>query len=137
MRRVRGMDAIASHQPEWPRFFSVFSGKQIAIQDAPPDVLRVVGGFSRDQAAALEQYRNGSDRLVGTADDHLIKSLDEVIELAGLNESQAEILPNVFVLHAEPTRIESTGEMKGTTSRISVVMNRRQGQPLCLSWEER
>lgn len=136
MRRVRGMDAIARYQPEWPIFFSVFSGERVDIQDVSSDVLCVTAGLSHSQAAQLVKLRNGSDGLPGTDDDLVIQTIDEVIPLLGLNDVQAEALRAGFVVGGEPTRIESTAIVGGTQHRISTVVNRKSAPPARMTWDE-
>jgi len=136
MRRVRGMDVVAHHQPDWSDYFSVFSRVPLDIQDAPPEVLRVVAGLSGDQADRLAEFRNGGDGLPGTFDDRVIRSLDEVITRTGLSEAQAEALRAGFQVGAEPTRVESTGQVGGTSFRICTVADRSLKKAARLSWEE-
>ena len=137
MRRVRGMDAVARHQPDWKEFFSVFSGEQVDIQDVSPDILRALGGFSLDQTSTLLTLRNGPDDLPGTPDDHKIETLDEIIQYLGLSEAQTESLRTNFQVGAEPIRIESTATLGGTRYYIATVVNRSRKKPVSLSWEER
>lgn len=136
MRRVRGMDAIARYKPDWSDYFSVYSRVPLDIQDAPPDVLRVVAGLSGVQAEMLDEFRNGEDEKPGTFDDRIIQSLDEVVARLGLNEAQAETLRGSFQPGAEPTRIESTGRVGGTPCLIATVVDRGQKKSSRLSWEE-
>jgi len=136
MRRVRGMDVVARHQPDWSDYFSVFSRVPLDIQDAPPEVLRVVAGLSGDQADRLAEFRNGGDGLPGTFDDRVIRSLDEVITRTGLSEAQAEALRAGFQVGAEPTRVESTGQVGGMSFRICTVADRSLKKAARLSWEE-
>lgn len=136
MARVRGMDAVEQHRPDWREFFSVFSGEKLDIQDSPPELLEVAAGLTGEQALAIAAYRNGPDRLAGTADDILIKDLAEAVATAALSEAQAGTLAAAFQVGAEPTRVESTGWQGETKYEIAVVVNRAQGKGANLSWEE-
>lgn len=136
MARVRGMDAVARCRPDWRTFFSVFSGDRLDLQDAPADLLEVVGGLTGAQARALVSYRAGRDGIEGTADDVLLADLAQAAAAAGLSEAQAETLGTSFQIDASPTRIESTGWQSGAKYHIAVVALRAPDKSINLSWEE-
>ncbi len=136
MAKVRGMDAVARHKPDWANYFSIFSSGQLDAQDAPTDLLRVVGGLSQDQANALISFRNGADKKPGTADDRGLLSLEDAVKRAGLSGEQAKNFQANFRVGGEPTRIESIGVAGGAPYRILAIINRSQQSGLLLSWEE-
>lgn len=137
MKRVRGMDAVAMAQPSWKDFFSVFSSNKLDIQDAAPDILQAVAGFTREQAVDLQKWRNGADELEGTDDDHIIKKLGEVTAKLGLQEPQQAALEAAFQVGGEPSRIVSTARVGGSQYQISVVLDRRKAGKGYLLWEEK
>lgn len=135
MARVRGMDAVARAKPDWREYFTVYGGTKLDVQDAPADLLQVMGGFSSRQADALVAYRQGEDGIEGTADDRVFENLEEAIMIAGGSRNAQAGLSNSLQIGAEPTRIESEGRLGGATYRISVVTVRGVvGQDL--AWEE-
>lgn len=135
MRQVRGMDVVARSKPDWANFFSVFSGESVDVQDAPVDVL-VAAGLSPRQAIGLAQLRAGRDGQPNTADDIIFDSLEQVAGQMGIGGGDTERFRAVLSLRAEPSRVESTGEVGGVEYHIAVVVNRNGNERAQLSWEE-
>lgn len=142
MGRVRGMDEVIAGRPNWEDVFSVYSSEQLDVQDASVDVLRVVAGISAEQAGRLIESRNGPDEEPQTEDDLLFENLDQVASVVGLSERQRQDLDDRFAVGVEPTRVESVGTTGGVSYKITVIVNRGDGdgggggEESPLSWEE-
>jgi len=137
MARVRGMDAIAELKPDWRESFSVFSQGKLDVQESAPELFEAFALFSKPQAQQWERLRNGPDEIPGTTDDLMLKSLDELVAHLGLSHGQASELGNAFGIGGEPTRIISESRVGNASYEITVVVNRSEGKPRILSWEER
>lgn len=135
MRSVRGMDVVAKHRTEWAETFTIFGDGRIDLQDAKVDVL-CAAGVSPSQAEAFVRYRNGPDGLPGTSDDRLIKSVEDLTALLGLDAEQTGALAAKFVVGSEPSRIESVATFADVSYRISSIIDRKSPKSIRLSWEE-
>jgi type II secretory pathway component PulK len=138
MEKVRGMDIVAAAKPDWAKFFTVYGGRRLDLQDASLDVLRAAGDLSEDQAAMIDRVRRGPDGLVQTKDDFKIKNVGEFLGKVGLPELQAQAVAARFSVGMGPTRIESTARVGGTAYRIVAIAARSSGggDSTLVQWEE-
>ncbi len=136
MRRVRGMDAVARHRPDWDAFFSVYSVGKVDLQDGSADAL-VAAGLSPGQARQVVELRQGPDGRPDTKDDIVFESIEQVARLLGWKEDEAQNLAKGFGVAVEPARIESVGQVGGLDYHIAVVAHRQDGKAAALNWEER
>lgn len=138
MERVRGMDVVAAWKPDWREFFTVHGGRRVDLQDAPADILEAVGGMPRDMAEQIVELRLGADLELDTRDDLRIEDVGAFFQQFGFVGPQADSAVRRFSVRTEPTRIESTATVGGTTYRIVAVANRTAGgEGGLISWEER
>lgn len=138
MASVRGMDAVARVKPDWADFFSVRSSGRLALQDAPIDLLEVIGTLDAGQAAALVDFRNGPDGVPATFDDPVIESVQAVAAVVPLNPAQAQILEAAFGPAGKMRRIASRGSCGGLEHEIAAVSMAIPGdRGGYLEWEEK
>jgi type II secretory pathway component PulK len=138
MERVRGMDVVAAWKPDWQEFFTVHGGRRVDLQDAPIDTLQAVGEMPRDIAAQIAEVRLGADLEPDTRDDLRIEDVAGFFQQFGFVGPQADNAARRFGVRTEPTRIESSATVGGTTCRIVAVTNRAAGgEGGLISWEER
>ncbi len=137
MEGVRGMDRIASIYPGWKNAFTVHGALPMSLQDAPPELLRVFGGLSGEQAKAVVRLRAGKDGVEGSFDDVKVDSAEEAAKLIGMDPSQAVALSEYFGAAGSIKRIVSRGWCAGVRYEIAVVGERSGGSSNgVLEWSE-
>lgn len=138
MERIRGIEWLEEAKPDWREFFSVYSASLLDLQFAPSDLLQALAGIDRDRAARFIQVRDGEDATPGTQDDVVFESLSDALSALGSNPAESDILSRSFsVKSAGLKRIESRGEINGTSYTIECVLTASKGsKPQILSWRE-
>lgn len=138
MERVRGIEWLEEVKPDWREYFSVHAGSQADLQFARPDFLEAWAGIDRDRAAHFIRVRDGEDARPGTQDDVVFETLSDALSAIGANPAETEILSRFFsVKSGGLKRIESRGEVNGTSYTIECVVTSAKGaKPTILSWRE-
>lgn len=139
MEKVRGMDLVAAAKPDWAKFFTVYGGRRIDLQEASIDVMRAVAGLTFEQAQQIDEARRGADHLPQTRDDLKIKNVGKFLDAMGLPPAQRNLALTKFTAGTGPTRIESKATIGRTDYTVSVVVSRgaNGGDGALMDWSER
>ena len=137
MSWVLGFADVKDAKPEWPAYFTTYSGTNgINILYTPKGILTDLLGLTSAQADTWITLRNGKDGIEGTEDDFNGKPPGDVpstMRLMGLRN----VPPNITSAFTTSSwgsirHIESTGFFNGVKHRITVVTS---GGSL-LGWSE-
>ena len=111
----------------------------VNLNTASADVLASASGMSDESARAFAAYRNGNDGEVGTDDDVVFGSLDDLKGVPSLSEFDYLRLLEVCKVASEYFSIHSTASEEGTLQQVQVEATVRRAAEgvTVLSWEER
>jgi len=126
-------------QPGWQNDFTIYTSPGLVdLQSASRIVLEVLPGIGDANAERFLQFRRGPDKLDGTMDDHLFKSVQEAISFLGLNRDQAKQLAAYVYLENPLSMVHliSTGSSGHATRTVEVVAKKSGMQPTIYSWKE-
>ena len=135
---VRGMDVVASYQPNWRKYFTIWSEGQLDINEADPELIAAAAGTDVDSVWDVVRLRDGDDELADTEDDTPFQSVDEALALIegdGMAEDPA-LIRNRFTTRSNTVRIESVGRVGDYERRLVVIVRNRESRPTILSIEE-
>lgn len=111
----------------------------VNLNTVSAQVLVAVSGIDADAAQALTTYRNGNDGEVGTVDDVVLKSLDDLQSVPGLSEFAYLRLREVGKVASEHFSIRSTALEEGSFQQVrtEATVRRTAKGVIVLSWGER
>ncbi len=135
---VRGMDVVASFQPRWREYFTIWSEGQLDINEASAELIAAAAGTEPDYVDTLIEMRNGEDGIPDTEDDELFQNVQDAlafVEGDGLAEDPA-LVASRFTTRSSTERIESIGIVGNYRRKLIVVVRNRQSRPVILSREE-
>lgn len=138
MERVRGMEWVVQAKPDWKDYFSLFAGRNLDLQFAPPDLIIALTGIDTQRVTQFLRMRDGEDGLPGTPDDAPLLTLQDAAALLGANPAERQALERFFQA-GQPTlrRITSTGIVGKTRYLIECVVSPGEGGTgQVLSWRE-
>jgi type II secretory pathway component PulK len=136
MRLVRGMNLVESVRPDWRNWFTIWSGGQLDVNEADPELIAAAAEVAPEQATIIPETVRGPDGIRGSEDDVPFENAAQALALVGVS---AEARPDIaarFMVNDTTTRIESTGYSAGATRRINVIVRNRTGQPALLERTE-
>lgn len=103
---------------------------------ATRDTLMTLPGINDWQVDALEQYLKGEDGALGTEDDEVFESVDEAMDIGGLNENVRSFL---CVSEVKIHRVDVIGKVPGAhpvRSYITSMMELDGDNVVAASWRE-
>jgi general secretion pathway protein K len=136
VRLVRGMDLVELVRPDWRDWFTIWSGGQLDINEAPAELIAIAADVTAEQASIIPETVRGPDGIRGTEDDRPFENAAQALALVGVS---AEARPDIaarFMVNDTTIRIESTGYSPGAKRRINVIVRNRTGQPALLERTE-
>ena len=136
--QVRGAKPLVS-QPGWKDNLTIWSRPgTVDLQSAPVAVLALLPNVENARAQRFVQFRQGPDKLDGTADDHIFKDVAEAMQYLGFAGPTAQALAPFVTVEPTPAtvRIISTGQSGKVYRQVEAVAQRVPGQPNFLWWKE-
>ena len=113
----------------------------VSFDEAPLEVLTVLGGLSVSQAQAVDRHRRGPDGEAGTADDVSVNSAAGLAAVRGVDRKTARKLAKRIGADDSWLRIVAEGQagvqsVTRRTSRIEVVLHRSATGWDVMAWLE-
>jgi len=132
---VVGMDQVAALNPDWRRSFSLWSGGELNLNEAPVDLIQAVTGLDRRAVQLFVQTRNGSDGIPDTLDDLEFESVEEALDQLGAGGD--ELIANRVGIRDSVTRLIGIGRSGSVSVERVVIVRSRGERPVLLSFSTR
>ena len=127
---------VAAAEPDWTKFFTVWSDGTINVNAADADVIALVTGVTPAQAKHFVQHRWGPDGIPDTADDTPYVTMDEVRTQLGMTPQQFQLVQNLLSINSTVDRVVSKGIINGYTDTLTVIAKRNTVPIAYLVWQE-
>lgn len=135
MRMVLGMEKIEAINPNWRKYFTLWSQGPLDINEAPAELIALAANVSAEQAAIIPENVQGPDKIRGTSDDVPFQNIADALELLGIDSTREDIAAR-FSIHDETTRLESIGQSSTVKRKINLVLRNRGNRPMILERTE-
>lgn len=137
MRLVKDMELLEQANPQWKKWFTIWSQGKLDINEAKPELIAAAAEVSIDEAQDLVDHILGPDRERDTEDDQPFKDINAALSLMGVSEFQMPVvLPRLTATKDQTTRIVSDGRAGNVKRRITLILKNRTGQPAILERKE-
>ncbi len=136
MRLVKDMDLLEELNPQWEKWFTIWSSGKLDINEAGADLIAAAAEVSPEDASTIVDYVIGPDGLRDTEDDQRFQNLTDALSLIGLSELQQQMIGPRFTVEDTTTRIVSEGRAGQVKRRITLILKNRSGQPVILDRKE-
>jgi general secretion pathway protein K len=136
MSLVREFAPVAAAEPDWTKYFTVWSDGTINVNSADADVIAMVTGVTPEQAKHFVQHRWGPDGIPYTADDTPYVTMDQVRTELGMSTQQFQLVQNLLSIASTVDRIVSKGTINGYTDALTVIARRNTVPITYLVWQE-
>jgi type II secretory pathway component PulK len=136
MSLVSTFAPVAAAQPDWTKYFTVWSDGTINVNAAEADTIALVTGISPGQAKHFVQHRWGPDGIPYTADDTPYVTMDQVRTELGMTPQQFQLVQGLLSINSTVDRIVSKGMVNGYTDTLTVVARRNTIPIAYLVWQE-
>jgi general secretion pathway protein K len=136
MSLVREFAPVAAAEPDWTKYFTVWSDGTINVNSADADVIALVAGVTPEQAKHFVQHRWGPDGIPYTADDTPYATMDQVRTELGMSPQQFQLVQNLLSIASTVDRIVSKGTINGYTDTLTVIARRNSVPIAYLVWQE-
>ena len=128
--------AVAAAQPDWTKYFTVWSDGTINVNAADADVIALVTGVTPEQAKRFVQHRWGPDGIPYTADDTPYVTMDQVRTELGMTPQQFQLVQNLLSINSTVDRVVSKGIINGYTDTLTVIARRNSVPIAYMVWQE-
>jgi len=136
MSLIREFAPVAAAEPDWTKYFTVWSDGTINVNSADADVIALVTGVTPEQAKHFVQHRWGRDGIPYTADDTPYVTIDQVRTELGMSPQQFQLVQNLLSIESTVDRIVSKGTITGYTDTLTVIARRNSVPIAYLVWQE-
>jgi len=136
MELVKDMDLLEEVQPQWRKWFTVWSDGKLDINEAEPELIAAAAEVSIDEAQNLVERIMGPDLERDTDDDLRFQDLTSALTLLGVSEFQMPMVMPRFTVKDKTVRIISDGRAGTVKRRITLVLKNRTAQPVILERKE-
>lgn len=134
--KVPGSEALL-RAPGWREMLTLYSDGPVDLSSASPEVLRLLPGVGDDRVQRFVMFRNGRDGVLGTEDDMVLKSVEEVaLQFFGMNAKQSGQLKALAMVKDPVVRITARGNSGKVIRQVEVVVRKGGGNPAILYWNE-
>ena len=127
---------VAAAQPDWTKYFTVWSDGTINVNAADADVIALVTGVTPEQAKHFVQHRWGRDGIPYTADDTPYVTMDQVRTELGMTPQQFQLVQNLLSINSTVDRVVSKGIINGYTDTLTVIARRNSVPIAYMVWQE-
>ena len=137
LKKVAGWAEFTSVQG-WDDDFTVNTQQGIDPTWASRDVLRALPNVTPEMVDRFLQIRQGPDGIDGTEDDMPIKSIDDALQILGINQQQGPQLKLFFAANIPVPvyRVSSLGTAGKATRTVQMVFRRVGVMPQVITWKE-
>jgi len=136
MRLVRGWNQVEALNPNWQRWFTVWTAGGLDVNEADPELLAIAMEVSVAEAETIQEIVVGPDGVRDTEDDQPFNSSAEVLDLLGLPDIQREVVEPRLTANDPTTRLESIGWSGDIRRKITLILRNRTGRPAILERKE-
>lgn len=136
MRLVRGMELIEMMRSDWRDWFTVWSGGQLDVNEARPELIAIAAEVSVEDADMIVETVLGPDQIRDTEDDARFENVEEVLAILGVPEIMRPIVSPRLTVNDTTTRIESIGYSGNARHMTTVIVRNRTGRPAILQKTE-
>jgi general secretion pathway protein K len=136
MSLVSEFAPVAAAQPDWVKYFTVWSDGTINVNAADADVIALVTGVTPEQAKHFVQHRWGPDGIPYTADDTPYATIDQVRTELGMTPQQFQLVQGLLSINSSVDRVVSKGTIDGYTDTLTVIARRNSVPIAYLVWQE-
>jgi general secretion pathway protein K len=136
MSLVSEFAPVAAAQPDWVKYFTVWSDGTINVNAADADVIALVTGVTPEQAKHFVQNRWGPDGIPYTADDTPYATIDQVRTELGMTPQQFQLVQGLLSINSSVDRVVSKGIINGYTDTLTVIARRNSVPIAYLVWQE-
>jgi hypothetical protein len=127
---------VAAAEPDWTKYFTVWSDGTINVNAADANVIALVTGVTPEQAKHFVQHRWGRDGIPYTADDTPYLTMDQVRTELGMTPPQFQLVQNLLSINSTVDRVVSKGTINGYTDTLTVIARRNTVPIAYLAWQE-
>ena len=127
---------VAAAEPDWTKYFTVWSDGTINVNAADADVIALVSGVTPEQAKHFVQHRWGRDGIPYTADDTPYVTMDQVRTELGMAPQQFQLVQNLLSINSTVDRVVSKGIINGYTDTLTVIARRNSVPIAYMVWQE-
>jgi len=136
MSLIPAFAPVAAAEPDWTKYFTVWSDGTINVNAADADVIALVTGVTPGQAKHFVQHRWGRDGIPYTADDTLYITMDQVRAELGMTAQQFQLVQNLLSINSTVDRVVSKGIINGYTDTLTVIAKRNSVPIAYMVWQE-
>jgi general secretion pathway protein K len=136
MSLVPAFAPVTAAEPDWAKYFTVWSDGTINVNAADADVIAMVTGVTPEQAKHFVQHRWGRDGIPYTADDTPSVSMDQVRTELGMTPQQFQLVQSLLSINSTVDRIVSKGTINGYADTLTVIARRNTVPIAYLVWQE-
>lgn len=136
MRLVRGWNQVEALNPNWQRWFTVWTAGGLDVNEADPELLAIAMEVSVAEAETIQETVLGLDGVRDTEDDQPFNSSAEALDLLGLPDIQREVVEPRLTANDPTTRLESIGWSGDIRRKITLILRNRTGRPAILERKE-
>jgi general secretion pathway protein K len=136
MSLVSEFAPVAAAEPDWAKYFTVWSDGTINVNAADADVIAMVTGVTPEQAKHFVQHRWGPDGIPYTADDTPYTTVDQVRTELGMTPQQFQLVQGLLSINSSVDRVVSKGIINGYTDTLTVIARRNSVPIAYLVWQE-
>jgi general secretion pathway protein K len=127
---------VAAAEPDWTKYFTVWSDGTINVNAADADTIALVTGVTPEQAKHFVQHRWGPDGIPYTADDTPYATIDQVRAELGMTPQQFQLVQGLLSTSSTVDRVVSKGTINGYTDTLTVIARRNTVPVAYLVWQE-
>lgn len=99
-------------RPGMAPYVTVWGSGKINVNTAPPPVLAAVPSLTPAMAEAVVRYRHGNDRQPDTADDRLLRVLDDLLAVPGIDRQTLTRVQPLLTVMPTAFRVIVTGRVQ-------------------------
>jgi general secretion pathway protein K len=136
MSLIPAFAPVAAAEPDWTKYFTVWSDGTINVNAADADVIALVTGVTPGQAKHFVQHRWGRDGIPYTADDTLYITMDQVRAELGMTAQQFQLVQNLLSINSTVDRVVSKGIINGYIDTLTVIARRNSVPIAYMVWQE-
>jgi general secretion pathway protein K len=136
MSLVPEFGPVTAAEPDWTKYFTVWSDGTIDVNSADADVIALVTGVTPEQAKHFVQHRWGRDGIPYTADDTPYVTMDQVRAELGMTPQQFQLVQGLLSINSTVDRVVSKGTINTYTDTLTVVARRNTIPIAYLVWQE-
>ena len=135
LKKVYGWEDFTA-TPGWDDDFTLNSSGPVDLAWASRDVLLALPGMNEGLVDHFLEMRRGPDKIDGTEDDMVFRSMLDVQTALGLTQEQFAQLSALIGFKDQVFRVVSVGQSGDAKRTIQLVFRRTGATPQLITWKE-